>query len=235
MMYAEYNTLKRTPGLVTWLLWVVLTTIGGILGTTMTIFSPNSNAFLNQLFIWFFLVWPLFCVALGQWLLLRRFVARAGWWLLTGVLGFFFVIPYLLIYGFSAEFTNGKSLIFGTSEFWYISLSLAIMSLLFGGIVGLVQGGMLIWRFGAQPRRVLWWIIASTLAWGIGYPVGEQFLGSLFWLKSTPSPLPVGLLIEGTTWGIIGIITGAVLVWLGRTTGRVGEQRRLRVTPQDTG
>ncbi len=217
MMHAEYNTLKQTPGLVTWLFWVALTTSGGILGTAITILNPNSNAFLNQLFIWFFLAGPLFCVTVGQWFLLHRLVEQAHWWLLTAILGFIFVIPYL-IYGFSAEFSNGKSLIFGTPEFWYVSLSLTIMSLIFGGFVGLVQSALLISRYGAQPKRVLWWTISTALAWAIGYPLGDQFLGSLFWLRTTPSPLTAGLLIEGTKWGIIGIITGTALVWLGRKT-----------------
>ncbi len=217
-MYAEYNTLRRTPGLVTWLLWVVLTTIGGILGTTITILNPNSNSFLNQLFIWFFLVSPLFFVALGQWLLLRRFVAQSEWWLLTGGLGFLFVIPYLFFYGFSVEFTGGKSLIFGTQEFWSASLSLTMMSLIFGSIVGLVQGGLLIWRFGKRPRRLVWWVTGSAIAWGVGYPLSEQFLASLFWHGSILTSLAIQLLVVGTTWGIIGAITGVVLIWLGRTT-----------------
>ncbi len=216
-MYPEYNTLRRTPGLVTWLLWVVLTSIGGSLGTTMSLLNPNSTSFLNQIFIWFFLFWPLFFVALGQWLLLRRFVAQSGWWLLTSVLGFFFVIPYLF-YGFSAESTDGKSLIFGTSEFWGATLFLVLLSLICGSIVGLVQSGLVIWCFGKRPRRRLWWVSANALAWAIGFPLGQQVLGSLFWLKSTPSSLIAAWVMQGATWGIIGIITGAVLVWLGRTT-----------------
>ncbi len=223
-MYAEYNTLRRTPGLVTWLLWVVLTSTGGSLGTIITILNPNSTSFLNQLFIWFFLVSPLFFVALGQWLLLRCFIAQSGWWLLTGGLGFLFVVPYLLFYGFSFESLGYRSLTFGTQEFWSVTLSLTIMSLIFGSIVGLVQGGLLIWRFGKRPRRLAWWVVGSAIAWGVGYPVSEQFLPSLFWHGSTPTPPNVSWLLAlqwlavGTPWGIIGAITGAVLIWLGRAT-----------------
>ncbi len=97
---------------------------------------------------------PLFFVALGQWVLLRRFVAQAGWWLLTGALGFLFVYPYLLIYSFSALSTSGQSLIFGTQEFWSVSLSLALMSLIFGSLVGLMQGVLVIRRVGAVPRQL---------------------------------------------------------------------------------
>jgi len=222
MLYEEQNTFRRTPGLVTWLFWVVLTTFGGIVGTFLLSFVSNANPSLNRLLIWFYLASPLFFVALGQWWLLRRFVAQSGWWLLTGVLGFIFVYPYLLIYSFSALLTNGQSLIFGTQEFWKVSFSLAIMSLIFGSLVGLLQGILVIRRRGAAvPRRLLWWVIGSAIAWGVGYPAGEQFLASLLWHGSTPFTQATIWLVVGTTWGIIGAITGAVLVWVGRVRVKV--------------
>src|SRR5438270_3589296 len=169
----------------------------------------------------------LFFVALGQWLLLRRFVAQASWWLLTSLLGFLFVYPYLLIYGFSALYTSGQSLIFGTQEFWGVSLTLAIMSLLFGSLVGLMQGILVIRRLGglgelgAAGGLLLWWVIGSATAWGVGYPLGEQFLASFLWHASTPFSQAAAGLVVGTTWGIIGAITGVVLIWVGRARAKV--------------
>jgi len=191
-----------------------LTALGGIVGTFLLSFISNANASLNGLLIWLYLASPLFFVALGQWLLLRRFVVQSGWWLLTGVLGFLFVYPYLLIYSSSALSTGGQSLIFGTQTFWSVSLSLAIMSLIFGSMVGLTQSILVIRRFGAVPRRLLWWAIGSAIAWGVGYPLGEQFLASLFWHGSTLFPQAAIWLVIGTTWGIIGAITGVVLIWM---------------------
>src|SRR5947208_14320103 len=107
MLFEEQNTFRRTPGLVTWLFWIVLTTFGGIVGTFLLSFVSNANPLLNGLLIWCYLASPLFFVALGQWLLLRRFVAHAGRWLLTSVLGFLFVYPYVLTYSFSAFVPNG--------------------------------------------------------------------------------------------------------------------------------
>jgi hypothetical protein len=137
------------------------------------------------------------------------------------VLGFIFVYPYLLIYGFSALLTSGQSLIFGTQEFWKVSLSLAIMSLIFGSLVGLLQGILVIRRWGAVPRRLLWWVIGSAIAWGVGYPLGEQFLESIFWHGSTQISQSATWLVVGTTWGIIGAITGVVLIWVGRARVKV--------------
>jgi hypothetical protein len=221
MLYGEQNTFRRTPGLVTWLFWVVLTAFGGIVGTFLLSIISEANASLNGLLIWFYLASPLFFVALGQWLLLRRFVAQSGWWLLTGILGFIFVYPYLLIYSSSTLFTSGKSLIFGTLEFWTVSLSLAIMTFIFGSIVGLVQGILVIRRLGAVPSGLLWWVIGSAIAWGVGYPFGEQFLTSIFWHKSTSFPQTAVWLVTGTTWGIIGAITSVVLIWVGRARVKV--------------
>src|ERR1700693_2499262 len=216
MLYEEQNTFRRTPGLVTWLFWVVLTAFGGIVGTFLLSFVSNANVSLNGLLIWFYLASPLFFVALGQWWLLRRFVAQSGRWLLTSVLAFLFVLPYLLTYSFSALLTSGQSLIFGTQEFWSVSLSLAIMSLIFGSLVGLLQGILVIRRWGAVPRQLLWWVIGSAIAWGVGYPLGEQFLASLFWHRSPSFPPVATALVVATTWGFIGAITGAVLIWVER-------------------
>ncbi len=216
MMDEKQYTCRRTPGLVTWLFWVGLTALGGIIGTFLLSFVSNANVSLNGLLIWCYLASPLFFVALGQWVLLHRFVAQAGWWLLTGALGFLFVYPYLLIYSFSALSTSGQSLIFGTQEFWSVSLSLALMSLIFGSLVGLMQGVLVIRRVGAVPRQMFWWVIGSAIAWGVGYPLGEQFVASLFWHWSTSFPPAATVLVVGTTWGIIGAITGAALIWVER-------------------
>ena len=224
MLYEKQNTYRRTPGLVTWVCWVGLTALGGIVGTFLLSVVSNANTSLNGLLIWCYLAWPLFFVALGQWLLLRRFVALASWWLLTSLLGFLFVYPYLLIYGFSALYSSGQSLIFGTREFWSVSLSLAIMSLLFGSLVGLMQGILVIKRLGglgAASRLLLWWVTGSAIAWGVGFPLGEQFLASFLWHASTPFSQAAAGLVVGTTWGIIGAITGVVLIWVGRARAKV--------------
>ncbi len=94
MLHEKQNTCRRTPGLVTWVCWVGLTALGGIVGTFLLSVVSNANTSLNGLLIWCYLASPLFFVALGQWLLLRRFIAQASWWLLTGVLGFLFVYQW---------------------------------------------------------------------------------------------------------------------------------------------
>src|SRR6266699_1166823 len=193
MLLEKQNTSRRTPGLVTWVCWVGLTALGGIVGTFLLSVVSNANTSLNGLLIWCYLASP-------------------------------------LIFVFSALFTSGQSLIFGTQEFWSVSLSLAIMSLLFGSLVGLMQGILVIRRLGglgglgglgAAPRLLLWWVTGSAIAWGVGYPLGEQFLASFLWHASTPFSQAATGLVVGTTWGIIGAITGVVLMWVGRARAKV--------------
>jgi len=86
------------------------------------------------------------------------------------------VYPYLLTYGSSALFTNGKSLIFGTPEFWSVSPSLAIVTHLWehrGADAG-HTGDQTIGS--SSEGELLWWAIGSDIAWGVGYPLSEQFL-----------------------------------------------------------
>jgi hypothetical protein len=51
MLFEEQNTFRRTPGLVIWLFWVVLTAFGGIVGTFLLSFLFNANVSLNGLLI----------------------------------------------------------------------------------------------------------------------------------------------------------------------------------------
>jgi hypothetical protein len=194
--------------------------VNQILYEVVTMLYEEQNPFRRAPGLVTWLFW-LVLTALGQWLLLRRFVAQSGWWLLTGLLGFIFVYPYLFSYGFSALLTNGQSLMFGTQEFWMVSLSLAIMSLIFGSLVGLLQGILVLRRWGAVPRRLICWVIGSAIAWGVGYALGVQFLASLLWHGPTPFPQAATVLEVGSTWGIIGAITGAVFIWVGRAHVKV--------------
>ena len=74
---------------------------------------------------------------------------------------------------------------------------------------------------GAASRLLLWWVTGSAIAWGVGFPLGEQFLASFLWHASTPFSQAAAGLVVGTTWGIIGAITGVVLIWVGRARAKV--------------
>ena len=204
---------SQTPGLETWLLWSLLTLIGGMLAFTFFShpFDPNPR----QVYFWMGAV-PLFWVSLGQWLMLRNRVAGSAWWLLIGLLlGFVWWYVYWISYGFVHEWTSGKSLTFGTATFWNVTWQLALLALIFGGIVGLAQGLLVLRSYGTRPA-LLWWVGASALAWGVGYPLGQQIVGGIFWTWFFPFPLSQAV-AEAVTWGTIGMFTGAALIWLRRS------------------
>lgn len=225
---------QEAPHRIIWLRWVVLTTLGGLFGFNVAFFlfwlsdygSQGSSDFrnprvilgliLSMLAVYFLLAYPLFFASLGQWFILRKEVAHARRWLWTGALGILFSLPYLLYYAFLDEYSNGQSMIFGTEWFWFATRILTVMALIYGGIVGGFQGWFVLRGYGARLGHILVWVIANAIAWGVGFPLGHQFVASLFHISSSPYPLwwIESVLIYGTPWLIIGIITGAVFIWL---------------------
>lgn len=175
----------------TWLLWSLLTTLGGMLPIP-------------------------FMVPLFQCLVLRSLVPAETsklfikWFIFSGLLSVFWSFYYFLTFGFSHEYTNFQSEIFDTPEFWGWTLYLSRDAAIAGSIIGLVQGALFIKYYKNGPTLFLW-AIANSIAWGIGYPVGLKFVGSVLY------KLHLGaeefILTWGATYCIIGMITGAILAW----------------------
>jgi hypothetical protein len=141
-------------------------------------------------------------IGIGQWLVVRRRMARAGWWVLAMIVGWMVFDAVLAASGRSNP-------ILGASGLALAALAFAMMQ-------------WLVLRRGAtQAGR---WIVVSTAALtlacfaGIAVILAAQF-GSWFQLQPTdfPSAIPWGL--AGMVMGpIYGAMTGAVLVWLVRPT-----------------
>jgi len=111
-----------------------------------------------------------------QWLVLRRQIRKGGWWVLASVIGW----PVaLLAVGFALQDPPG----------W-------ILFAVVGAVIGVAQ--WLVLR--RQVQRAGWWVLASTMGWGMtvitqGIPVG--------WVA--------GMSMAGA---MVGAITGIALVWL---------------------
>ena len=109
-----------------------------------------------------------------QWLVLRKKLARAGWWVLTSL---------------------GAAVLFGVVVFG-VGMVNADMGWVAGtGLIGTVAGVLQWLVLKQQVLRALWWVLASTVGWVVGIPVG----GMVGWN---------GL---GAAYGAI---TGMALVWL---------------------
>jgi hypothetical protein len=113
-------------------------------------------------------------IGLMQWLVLRRQVPRAGWWVLASALGF---LASIVVF-----------------EALHVPLSDVVLTILGGVAIGLVQWLVLRRQFSGA----IWWVPATTL----GFTIAQL---------SNALPYLVGTL----AWaGVLGAITGGVLIWL---------------------
>lgn len=76
-------------------------------------------------------------------------------------------------------------------------------------------------------------MVANAIAWGIGFPLGAQGMPGFLWqMRFGDWPLLFGYELPPTlwtdkllkalaTWLIIGIVTGAVFIWLANAEKRM--------------
>lgn len=92
-------------------------------------------------------------VGVLQWLMLRRKVARAGRWVLASL---------------------GAAAVFGIVVF-SVGMVNADMAWVAGtGLIGTVAGVLQWLVLKRQVQRAGWWVLASTVGWVMGIPVGEM-------------------------------------------------------------
>ncbi len=173
-----------------WLQWVVASTVGMLLGfivgfplsfLVMDIVGERLGQSFGGIVIGI-------GVGVLQWLVLRRRISGVGWWVLTSAAGGL-IIP-VAFEGLS------ESLSFG-----------ALMS--FTGVVAMggAVAGTLQWLvLRGQVSRAGWWVLASTVGWGL---VGAV-LGAFPWGVGDTDAL-VALAVTGA---VLGAVTGGALVWL---------------------
>jgi hypothetical protein len=139
-------------------------------------------------------------VGILQWLVLRRRVSRAGWWVLASTAGF--VVAWVGseaavdALGYSEDFIGRGVLTRLLQDF--------IGGAMLGPGVGLMQ--WLVLR--RQVSRAGWWVLASTVGCGLGMAVMGAFevvVGSI------GTGFLLGLLFGGA---VLGAVTGGALVWL---------------------
>jgi hypothetical protein len=127
-----------------------------------------------------------------QWLILRRYIPRAGWWVLVSTAGWLLGFGVLAV---AEKFTENL-------------MTRAIQSEVFALVFFLAAGASLgILQWLVLRRHMLqagWWVLANVVGWGIlGLIVGKS-LDRFTDLAAIAAAPPA--------------ITGAVLVWLLRQT-----------------
>ncbi len=123
----------------------------------------------------------------GQWLLMRHYLEKAGWWIVVTVVGFA---------------VGGALMGFGTTEeLSKRGLSTETVGFVLGATAGVAQWTVLRWR---SPRAI-WWIPASIGAFGLGWFVnwsvdfGFAYEDPLGLVVSFPLLLIPFVLISGAT------------------------------------
>jgi hypothetical protein len=132
-------------------------------------------------------------VAVGilQWIVLRRRVSGAGWWVFASAVGGLGIFQAGVFFGFSTSYAS-----FGALFGW-----IGIVAL--GGVVT----GALQWLvLRGQVSRAGWWVLASTVGWVLSV-MGVR---ALPWGTDDSDAL-WGMVVTGL---VLGVVTGGVLVWL---------------------
>ena len=142
-----------------WLGWVLASTVGWIIGFIigfgLGLFIVGEDTGINVLssilgdFI--FGAGIGFGVGILQWLVLRRRVSRAGWWILASTAGL------------AVAWGGGGVLRLGSS-----AERVAVMAL-GGAVAGILQ--WLVLR--GKVSRAGWWVLASTVGWALSIAVRE--------------------------------------------------------------
>jgi hypothetical protein len=200
---------SKPIGWALWLQWVAASTAGfavaatafGALGTWLTDITP---AFLRAL---------TYCGTFGvgaslpgflHWLILRRWFARAGWWILASGVGS--ILGFVVLgWGVAVGDTGG-----GIVREWIVP-NLAFSAA--GAVVGTMQ--WLVLRRWVSCSG--WWVLASIVSW-----VGATYVYASL-TRANDVYLPLG----GAAAGIVsGAIMGLVLLWLMRHTQQKGMWKR---------
>jgi hypothetical protein len=123
---------------------------------------------------------------LAQWLLLRRYLPRAGWWTLASAFGWVGAAVVGLQFGLAREWAP-------------LGANSVAMLLLAGCMFGAARGVIQWLILRKQASRAGWWVLTSTLGWSalplvtcflpdmdLGWWVAALGAGGLFGVISSP-------------------------------------------------
>jgi len=127
-----------------------------------------------------YILWPTLSLANGvlQWLLLRRYLPRMGWWIVATTVGWL-----LALSGARSLWRASLSTALDPHPMWFV-LGRVVLT---GGTIGVAQWLVLRQRV----RHAAWWIVTNVLGWGVS-AVCSQWLG--LWVFGAPTVATVAAL-----------------------------------------
>jgi hypothetical protein len=173
-----------------WLEWTLATTAGMLFGHLLAaLIAPIFDLGIARLLL------PLLTgilVGVGQWLVIRAYLANSADWILTGGLAF------------AASYALGLVLIQALAG----SIWAAVLGyLLFGAIIGLVQWPVL----RREIPNAFPWVLGNIVGWGLGAYLGQLAIGTLY-ADSPAEPLVSTAVISTITGLVAGAVTGFIFV-----------------------
>ena len=178
-----------------WLQWVLASSVGMFVGFAMAFpISLLISDVLGQPLLALLQAGIVTGIGVGvlQWLVLRRRVTGAGWWVLTSAAGCFAI----LLAGAAGYPESLRD--FGSHLSW---TDVVVVAALGGAVTGTLQ--WLVLR--GQVSRTGWWVLASTVGWGLGMTAARAYSGVV------GEPDSGGLFVAGA---VLGAVTGGPLGWL---------------------
>ena len=183
------TTLKPELSRVEWrfgLWWVLGTIVGWVVGFTI---CEAIKAFLASLAhaLEYGLDGAVLgtCIGIAQWLVLRRLIPRAGWWLLASIIGF--------------AVGKGVSDVVA-HETGFVGFGGAAI----GAVLGIAQW-IVLRRHVAQAG---WWVLASALAWAVGWGIISVVD------EAASGPTGTTYVVGASGAAVAGVITAVALVRL---------------------
>jgi hypothetical protein len=156
-----------------WLQWVLASTVGGIVGNSVATSSARNWAAAGALMG--------AGMGIAQWLILRRRIPQAAWWIPATTAGGALGLAVGMDLSTRGVFVCGPF----SGGVWV------------GALTGILQ-----WlALAGRVSRSGWWVLASILAWGVGWNVGFVIA-------------PETAAGAGLTFVVTGAVTGLALIWL---------------------
>jgi hypothetical protein len=175
-----------------WLQWAFASGLGGAVGFALAdvVLQTFSEALYKAMAE--IVIFGLLGAAMGtlQWLVLRRHLSQAGWWVGASAVGGTLVGIWGAAYGSKVK----VDLVIGY------------------GLVGIILGALQWLVLRRRISRSGWWMVGSLLGWALTVPVLRSLdrLGLMRGLSET-----IGLILGfGLAGTVVGIVTGGLLVWL---------------------
>ena len=207
-------SLSTTPEFVPWGLycwWVLATTVGGVVNALLLVGILRVGTVEPMLGRWilgiFIICAASTMVGVPQWLVLRRYLAQAHWWLPATISDHVLVEFLKTVSPVALYEDSGNVHALGALAFWF--------ALGGGAVVGILQWIVL----RRHLDRAVWWVLASLVAVVAGSSIVDEVsvmggfaLDAVFYGIATPTVI---LAVPAVVGGVVyGMITGVALMLL---------------------